>query len=242
MTKLSPGISLHIYCASFEGAVSGRVEHEYLALMPPLMRASISRFKRWQDRQATLFGKMLLLGALQRAFPDTGKQKFQSFAASQHGKPFIPGGPEFNISHSGDIVVVAVNHSGAVGIDIEEIRPVNIDDYSQYVPEVANLTEKYDADQVNALFFDCWTQKESVLKGYGQGLLAPLKQVVLQGSKALFHGTVWYIKKLLIAEGYCCHIAADKLVEHVTVESVNLMNGDFSAIHKMDMSPINGRI
>jgi len=85
------------------------------------------------------------------------------------------------------------------------------------------LHDKYDADEVNKVFFDYWTQKEAVLKGYGEGLLAPLEHVTLKGDIGLFNETTWFIKKPLIDEGYCCHIATDKPVEHVTVESVNLM-------------------
>jgi 4'-phosphopantetheinyl transferase len=219
------GVSLHIYFACSESAVSGSLGHEYLVMMPPGIRVSILSYKRWQDRQAILFGKLLLLRALLATFHDTGMQKFQLLDVTRDGKPFIPGGPQFNISHSGDMVVLAVTQSGPVGIDIEKIRAVNIEDFSQYVPEVAKLHEKYDADQVNNLFFDCWTQKEAVLKGYGKGLLAPLEQVAIQEGTALFYETTWFIKNLAIAEGYCCHVATDKPLKDVAVERVNLMNG-----------------
>jgi 4'-phosphopantetheinyl transferase len=225
MTKLLSGISLKIYVACSGSVVSGSLEHEYLVMMPPMIRASINRFQRWQDRQSTLFGKLLLLGALRTAFHDMGIQKFQSLELTRDGKPFIPGGPEFNISHSGDMVVLAVTQIGSVGIDIEKIRDVNIEDFSRYVPEVANLHKKYDVEHVNGLFFDCWTKKEAVLKGYGKGLLAPLEQVAIAGDTALFHETTWFIKKLLIDEGYCCHVATDKRLEYAAVEHVNLMSG-----------------
>jgi 4'-phosphopantetheinyl transferase len=228
VTKLLSLISPQVYFARSGSAVSGSLEHEYLAMMTPGVRASILRYKRWQDRQATLFGKLLLLRDLQIKFHDTGMQKFQSLEVTRFGKPFISGGPEFNISHSGDIVVLAVIQSGAVGVDIEKIRDVNIEDFSRYLPEVANLHEKYDACHVNNFFFDCWTQKEAVLKGYGKGLLTPLDQVAIdKKGTALLYETTWFIKKLLIDEGYCCHVATDRLPEQVAVERVNLMNGVF---------------
>jgi 4'-phosphopantetheinyl transferase len=220
------GISLQIYFTRLGSAVSAGFEQECLTMMPSGICASILQYKRWQDRQATLFGKLLLLRALRIKFPDdAGMQKFRSLEVTLDGKPFIPGGLEFNISHSEEMVVLAVTQSGAVGIDIEKIRPVNIDDYLQYVPEVACLRENYDVDQVNNLFFDCWTKKEAVLKGYGKGLLAPLEQVIISEDSALFHETTWFIKKVLIDEGYCCHVATDKQLAHVAVERVNLMNG-----------------
>ena len=220
-------MSLQVYFTRFGDAVSGSLEQKYLAMMPPGIRPSILRYQRWQDRQATLFGKLLLLGALRVSFHHDWMQKFQSLELTRDGKPFIPGGPEFNISHSEEVVVLAVTQNGAVGIDIEKIRAINIDDFSQYIPEVANLHKKHDTDpgHVNTLFFDCWTKKEAVLKGSGKGLLAPLEQVAIQEGMAFFYETTWFIKKLPIAEGYCCHIATDKPLEHVAVESVDLMNG-----------------
>jgi 4'-phosphopantetheinyl transferase len=223
--KLLSGIDLQIFFSCSGCPVSGSLEQEYLAMMPSGIRASILRYKRWQDRQATLFGKLLLLRVLRMKFHDAGMQKFQSLEITRYGKPFIPGGPEFSISHSGDAVVLAVTDAGAVGVDIEKIRTVNIEDYSRYLPEVANLHEKYDIDRVNDIFFDCWTKKEAVLKGYGQGLLAPLEQVAIKEGTAFFCETTWFIKKLLIDSGYCCHVATDQRLEHVAVENVNLMNG-----------------
>lgn len=225
MAKLLSEINLKIYVTRFDSAVSSSLEHEYLVMMPPMIRASIHRFQRWQDRQSTLFGKLLLLGALQTTFHDLGIHKFQSLKLTRDGKPFIPGGPAFNMSHSGEIVVLSVAQSGHVGIDIEKIKDVNIEDFSRYVPEVANLRAKYDVEYINNHFFDCWTQKEAVLKGYGKGLLAPLEQVTITEGMGLFQETTWFIKKLPIDKGYCCHVATDKRVEHVNVEHVNLMNG-----------------
>jgi 4'-phosphopantetheinyl transferase len=218
-------MNLQIYVAFSGSAVSQGLEHQYLAMMPLGTLASIRRYQRWEDRQATLFGRLLLLRALRTTCHDTGMQKFQSLDATEHGKPFIPGGPEFNISHSEDMVVLAVTRSGAVGIDIEKIRPVPIEDFSRYVPEAADLREKYDADHVKSLFFDCWTQKEAVLKGYGTGLLAPLEEVAVKDGTALFSGTTWFIKKPFIDEGYCCHVATDRPPGHIAVERVDLMNG-----------------
>lgn len=193
--------------------------------MPPRIRESILRYRRWQDRQATLFGKLLLLGALRKQFRDYGMQRFNSLALSRYGRPFVPGGPGFNISHSGNMVVLAVTHRGTVGIDIEKIRSVNLDDFSGQVPEVDSLRGIADPDHANRLFFDCWTRREAVLKGCGKGLMASLAHVVFRGDGAFCCGTSWFIKKLFLDDGYSCHVATDQPLEHVQIERVNLMNG-----------------
>lgn len=223
-SKTQPGISLQIFFAHFGSVISRKVEDEYMTMVPARFRASILRYKRWQDRQATLFGKMLLFRALHSNLSDTAMQKFQYQEVGQHGKPFIAGGPEFNISHSGNIVVLALAESGELGIDIEEIRAVNFEEYSLYLPEITNLHKKLDAYHANNLFFDCWTRKEAVLKACGEGLLAPLEQVILKEDTAHFLGKSWFIEKLLIEEGYCCHVATDQPVKQVAVKYVNLLN------------------
>jgi len=39
----------------------------------------------------------------------------------ENGKPFLPGGPFFNISHSGRLALLAVSEDGDIGCDVEEI-------------------------------------------------------------------------------------------------------------------------
>ena len=41
-----------------------------------------------------------------------------------HGKPVLPGGPGFSLSHAGDLVGVAVRPDGPVGLDVEQVRDV----------------------------------------------------------------------------------------------------------------------
>ena len=225
MIEPVPGLSAQIYYTHSGDAVFDNLEHKYLAMMPTRTRASIQHYKRSHDRWKSLAGKLLLLRALRIHFHDFGMQKFQSLEITEEGKPFIKGCPGFNISHSGEMVVLAITTNGAVGVDVEKVHYVKINDFAHSLPEVANLHEDNDADTRH--FFDCWTQKEAVLKGSGKGLLAPLEHVTLQDNKAFFYGAVWFIKKLQLAAGYCCHIATDQPVEHVFIEHVDLMNDVF---------------
>ncbi len=214
-----------IYFARCGTAISDSHLDDYLEMMPSGIRSSIERYRRWQDRQATLFGKVLLLKALQIQFQDTWLRKFQSLELSEFGKPFIEGWPEFNISHSGDIVVLALTQHHAIGIDIEKICPVDKDDFVKELPEIISFYENHETDQANHLFFECWTKKEAVLKGVGKGLLVPLKEVVLNGDQAIIDNSIWFVKKLQIDDGYCCHVATQNPLDQFIVECVNLMNG-----------------
>jgi 4'-phosphopantetheinyl transferase len=98
------------------------------------------------------------------------------FGVCPGGKPFILGLPNFhfNLSHSGSWVVCATDRD-PIGVDIELVRPVNIDLARLYFSsdEYRSLIGKTGAEK-DQLFFDLWTLKESRLKAKGSGLAIPL--------------------------------------------------------------------
>lgn len=106
-----------------------------------------------------------------------------SFVAGRHGKPALDHesnarGIRFNLSHSGDMAVIAVTLGHEVGIDIERIEPGKADlaIAERYFSsrEIATLRNLPAVDQEVA-FFTCWTRKEAYIKGRGDGLFIPLR-------------------------------------------------------------------
>lgn len=91
-----------------------------------------------------------------------------------HGKPFVPGGPAFNLSHSEGLGLCALAEGREVGVDVEAVRPVA---EAQLIaarwigPEAAAALEAAGADR-DAAFLRLWTRRESLLKGVGIGLAA----------------------------------------------------------------------
>jgi 4'-phosphopantetheinyl transferase len=97
------------------------------------------------------------------------------FQVTQNGKPALPQGPAFNLSHSGRWAALAVTPIAHIGVDIEAHRAVE--------PEVAerffSVTEQGDLASVTGddwrdAFFRCWTRKEAFVKAVGAGLSLPL--------------------------------------------------------------------
>jgi 4'-phosphopantetheinyl transferase len=103
------------------------------------------------------------------------------FHNNQWGKPALesPSGQElhFNLSHSEEIVLVAVSATGEVGVDVELVRDVQEDDAivrRQFsAPEQDHVLQATDR---MAAFFEIWTAKEAYIKGIGRGLFHPLKE------------------------------------------------------------------
>lgn len=92
------------------------------------------------------------------------------------GRPFVPNaGFDFNVSHSGDLALIAVlPGKGSVGVDVERI--VDVSDLlglarTVCTPrELAQLLRR--GEQLLESFYRLWTCKEAYLKGIGSGLSA----------------------------------------------------------------------
>ncbi len=82
-----------------------------------------------------------------------------------HGKPFLAEYPQlhFSISHSGEWAVCVLDDA-PVGIDVEQIRPIQTD---RLAKRCFGLSEPISPCE----FFDRWTRQESFLKATGIGLL-----------------------------------------------------------------------
>jgi 4'-phosphopantetheinyl transferase len=99
-----------------------------------------------------------------------------------HGKPALaPSGDgariSFNLSHSGDLALLAVCLERRIGIDLEQIRPaVAGEDIARRVfsPRENAALDALPPEHRLAAFFHCWTRKEAFVKASGEGLALPL--------------------------------------------------------------------
>jgi 4'-phosphopantetheinyl transferase len=106
------------------------------------------------------------------------------FAYSEYGRPSLaarlsPGLLSFNISHSGEVVLLAFARVRRIGIDVERIRR----DFSTseiaerfFSPAERAALGQLPADDRHNAFFRCWTRKEAFIKALGEGLSHPLDQ------------------------------------------------------------------
>jgi 4'-phosphopantetheinyl transferase len=103
------------------------------------------------------------------------------FTHNEFGKPFLSDGllPRFNISHSGELVLVALARGRTIGVDVERMRKdmaqAEIAERFFSPRECAALAGLAPEMQCEA-FFACWTRKEAYLKARGDGLSLPLDQ------------------------------------------------------------------
>jgi len=101
-----------------------------------------------------------------------GSPEALQLAAGPNGKPRLPGGPRFSLSHSGDLGLVAIDPACEVGVDLEPVRPVpEADEIAArwFAPEERAALHAAGADG-GAAFARLWTRREAWLKALGVGL------------------------------------------------------------------------
>lgn len=140
-----------------------------------LARADRFRFARHRRRHIVGWAAVRrLLGAYSNRQPGR-----LSFAYGRKGKPALEDDPtlEFNLTHSRDLALIAVGRGGAVGIDVECLKPLaDADDIARRFfsrREVEAYLEQPQALRQRA-FFTCWTRKEAFVKALGEGLFLSL--------------------------------------------------------------------
>ena len=95
------------------------------------------------------------------------------------GKPAVESSSslQFNMTHSGDLALIALFLRREIGVDVEQIRP--IPDVQQianrfFCPAEACEVMSFPQTERERAFFLCWTRKEAYIKATGDGLSAPL--------------------------------------------------------------------
>ncbi|WP_391204482.1 4'-phosphopantetheinyl transferase family protein [Psychrobacillus sp. L4] len=105
------------------------------------------------------------------------------FKRNRFGKPFLTGfsGFHFNISHSGEFVVCAIDEN-PIGIDIEQVKNINYEHIAMnfFSKSENNYIFKSGLDNQLKRFYELWTLKESYIKCCGQGLAIPLKSFSIE--------------------------------------------------------------
>jgi 4'-phosphopantetheinyl transferase len=108
---------------------------------------------------------------------DRFNESFRQGVDLDFGKPFLTGGPEFNLSHSGDLLLLGVAASGRLGVDIEVVRPMeDIEDLAarHFSEDEVRALLSYPPQERLRAFFRGWTRKEAFIKGLGRGLSVAL--------------------------------------------------------------------
>lgn len=180
--------------------------------------AKADRFRSARDREAFVATRGALR-TLVASYLGTPPEAV-TFGYGHKGKPEVEG-LSFNVSHAGDVALVAVG-AGRVGVDVEEMQPE--------VPMRALARRFFTAAENEALsamsgddlvrgFYGCWTCKEAFVKAVGEGLsfeldrvevaVRPLlaRVVSIDGDEGAAAG--WTLRDVQVGPGYAAAVAVD---------------------------------
>ena len=100
-----------------------------------------------------------------------------ALARDPHGKPFlaapVDSDMQFNLSHSGNTLIVALGRGQAVGVDIESgsrTRPWLALAERYFTPAEYATLAALPAPRLASAFLELWSCKEAVVKALGRGI------------------------------------------------------------------------
>lgn len=165
-------------CSGLDNAL----REAYWQLLDDVERTRNQRFRFQADRDRHLLGRALLRSSIAEWLGT--KPQALSLRLDAHGKPQLGNAPNvfeepaaseqlhFNLSHSGDWVVVALANV-PVGIDVEHtLRKSDVLSlaahyfYGEELKELQSFPEPEQRER----FFDYWTLKEAYMKARGEGI------------------------------------------------------------------------
>src|SRR5260221_395249 len=163
------------------------------------------------------------------------------FRYEKHGRPALVAQPDrcidFNVSHSGELVVLAVARTRKVGVDVEKIRvDIEADEIAErfFSPHEVRMLRSLPGDQRPQAFFRCWTRKEAYMKACGEGLAMALDSfdvTLAPGAPARFIRGVnpsWQLLGFAAACGYPAALAYNGGPAHVRFLASDLLLADGS--------------
>jgi 4'-phosphopantetheinyl transferase len=140
-------------------------------------QSQILKYSFFEDAIRTMIGELLI-----RLYV-VGKYRINNnsikFSKGTFGKPYLKNvkDMEFNISHSGDWVVVAFGRS-ELGIDIEFMKQIDFGIASRFFSRYEkDFIISGNQDMQRHRFYQIWTLKESYLKAIGTGLSGGIKEI-----------------------------------------------------------------
>lgn len=156
-----------------------------------------------------------------------------AFNYNQFGKPHLNGTIEFNLSHSGNLVLVAIGSKVPVGIDLEKITTRSYIDLASklFTPHELQVLHTMPANLQSAFFFHVWTQKEAFAKACGLGLNYPVQNLnvgVNFGTPVTIkeQNSDWllmpFVPKVAYRAALCCHPMIQEF-RYINIQNINLL-------------------
>lgn len=208
--------------------IDEQVFEKALITLPPHITDKVLAKVFIHDRQITLISEILQRHCLSQKL--AVKRDKLEFTTNKWGKPYLKNFPKlfFNISHSGDYVVLIISDS-EVGVDIEKEKSFDFDIVENFFSnrEIEFFKSIKESERIST-FFSIWTLKESYIKALGVGLNKNLNSfsIDITGDHTAVtdyeypgNNTLWSIYNIPFEKSYhlaVCHTQRDTKLDSVT--------------------------
>jgi 4'-phosphopantetheinyl transferase len=200
---------IQIFYSSYTNKLVHSEFSSYLNLLPLVIQENILKYSRWQDAHASLYGKLLLSHGLKELGLDFS---LNNLKYTHYKRPYIEGNVDFNISHSGEHVVCAFSTKSKIGIDLEKINSISINDFKNQFHE-QEWAHIMTSDNKYYWFYYYWTAKEAVIKADGRGLSIPFIELKVKDQHAFLDTKLWHLKTIDLFDDYLLQIASNHVLE-----------------------------
>ncbi len=113
------------------------------------------------------------------------------------GKPWVAGGPHFNLSHSGDLALIALCPDAPVGVDLERIHALrNPDGLARRMCSQRELAWAQGHGDLDHALLRLWVRKEAVAKAEGGGIATALSGLDILDPLVRAGGASWFVHDL----------------------------------------------
>ncbi len=174
--------------------------------LPAPMAESLRQYVQAADRARGLALRLLVrLAVADLPSPEAVKtghsmsDPLDHWHQDRYGRPYVPGLPRFNATHSGRMVALAIrwrapgpqpDADAGLGLDVEAYRPVDFRLMEHYM-RPREWTDIQTHPEPRQRFFHYWTAKEALMKAEGLGFHLPLEEIDLQqGQAGLLQGAL----------------------------------------------------
>lgn len=183
----------------------------YLMQLPVSMQVEVMRYKNDSDRKGRLLARLMLLDTLKQF----GKEELiTKWDIHKYKKPFIEEWMEFNISHSGNLVLFAYGEQ-ELGVDIEQKNELNYQDimgclHSKEQQAIVS------SDNPHQTFYDIWVRKEALMKAMGIGITSGDRYCAID---TVYHDQLgkWILHPIEIHHDYASCICVKNTIEKLVI-------------------------
>lgn len=196
-----PGLRdvVHVACARVPPSLGPATIARWLQQLPDPRAATLeARLAKGRGIESLTVLALLASLASRCALPSLSRLQW-----SERGKPRLPGGPDFSLTHSRGFAACAVAPRGvAVGVDLEPEGRAR----ASAIRLVASELEQAALDAGSLSATALWLAKEAVLKAAGAGL-ADICRVAVAERRARFAGVDYAWRLFRPREGLLLSVA-----------------------------------